>query len=751
MTNKSSQRRLPASSAIARNFASWIASFAVLLLVSFGAAATTYSSYADARKKLSTDLQQSLTSSSISGVSWAKETNSGRMVKVLVLGFDSADPDLDQLRSAIVSAGGSVYYKYISINGISALLPASRVLDIARRGDVESISPNRVTARTQSLLEKSTGASTVRGAGSSNYGVDGGGVGIAFLDSGIMSSHRAFAGDNGATRVKKSVDFQKLTDAVLFGSKDWKGGYDFSTSIYPGSSTLAWLESTLNSVLATSQDPYGHGTLVASLAAGRSFPGTVDAGGVAPDANVYDVRVLNENGIGDVGDALAGIDWVIYHGKEYNIRVLNISLASDSTESYLTDPLCRAVRNAVAAGITVVVAAGNYGLGPDGQQRYGTISSPGNEPSAITVGSANPHATDSRGDDTVNMFSSRGPTRGGYIDAAGVRHADNILKPDLVAPGNRLPGALATDRLLGLIPSRLASTYPELVLQRGLGKGLMTASGTSFSAPVVAGVVALMLQTNPGLTPGLIKAILQYSAEPLPGANLLQQGTGLVNVPGALAISGALTTDIASRAASGSLQPGASMLAPGKSMPAPVSTIEGRQVSWSQVAFIGGRHVFTGDVLFRKFQGAYNPRITWVGKRVRKTDLDYFGNTQYISGFREVTASSRVLVTAGVEELTAVLGPSSPASATGLFIPVKTLSNALAEPGIVLSEGIEFDGGIVLSEGIEFDEGIVLSEGVVLSEGIILSEGVVLSEGILLSESGALWVGTTTTPFAGEP
>jgi subtilisin family serine protease len=101
------------------------------------------------------------------------------------------------------------------------------------------------------------------------------------------------------------------------------------------------------------------------------------------------------------------------------------------------------VRSATAAGITVVVAAGNFGQNGAGAQRYGSISSPGNDPSVITVGSVNTKGSAVRGDDTVNFFSSRGPTLGGYVDAYGVRQPDNLLKPDLVAPGNKVVGVLA--------------------------------------------------------------------------------------------------------------------------------------------------------------------------------------------------------------------------------------------------------------------------------------------------------------------
>src|SRR6185436_13428849 len=113
------------------------------------------------------DLAAAVTAASVSGVTWARETTSGRMVKVLVIADASVDPDLVNLRRAIVAAGGSVHYRYIPVPGVSAVLPASKVFEIARRTDVDSVSPNRMTARTFSLIEQASGASTIRGAGSS--------------------------------------------------------------------------------------------------------------------------------------------------------------------------------------------------------------------------------------------------------------------------------------------------------------------------------------------------------------------------------------------------------------------------------------------------------------------------------------------------------------------------------------------------------------------------------------------------------
>src|SRR5947209_3669972 len=196
----------------ALSFIRFAAAFACLVLALFCApgahADVGYVTSAQARQKVSTDLIAALTAPSVSGMSWAKETSSGRLVKVLVLAKPTVDSDLEDLRRAIVNANGSVYYRYISVGGVAALLPASRVLDIARRTDVESISPNRVTARTKSLVQTVTGVGEVPKSASLGT-VDGTGIGIAFLDSGIMSSHGAFRGPNGS-RVKRSVDMGNL-------------------------------------------------------------------------------------------------------------------------------------------------------------------------------------------------------------------------------------------------------------------------------------------------------------------------------------------------------------------------------------------------------------------------------------------------------------------------------------------------------------------------------------------------------------
>src|SRR6185436_19402054 len=232
---------------------------------------------------------------------------------------------------------------------------------------------------------------------------------IAIIDSGIYPSHVAFK-EAGSTRLRivKSLDFTG------------EGRTD---------------------------DPYGHGTHVASAAAGN---GMVSGGkyiGIAPKADIVNLRVLNSEGLGTVSSLLGALDWLLTNRATYNVRVANLSLGMPAVNSYKNDPVCLAVRKLVDAGVVVVTAAGNNGKQSSDQKVYGQIHSPGNEPSAITIGATDSKATDNRADDSVATYSSRGPTRSFWVDTDGGKHYDNLVKPDLTAPGNKLlfaqsPGCL---------------------------------------------------------------------------------------------------------------------------------------------------------------------------------------------------------------------------------------------------------------------------------------------------------------------
>ncbi|MEO8806719.1 MAG: S8 family serine peptidase [Burkholderiaceae bacterium] len=697
--------------------------------------------------KIARDLQPVLTAATTPLINWAKDVNGVRYVKVLIVS-NSDDAALTTLRAAVMAAGGSIYYRYSSVLALAALLPANQVGAIAARSDVQSISPNRLMTRSASMIESVTGTAAIRTTGTTNYngtnGVTGNGIGIAVLDSGISWQHADFLGDGGASRVRESISFTKAGDAVRAGVTDWKTGIDVSGVLYPGSPTMMTYLANLQNGFAPKADRFGHGSHVAAVAAGRGAYQSVDTTGIAPNANLFDVRVLDDNGYGQLSDVLAGIDWVIYYGKFKNIRVINLSLGADSTESYQTDPLARAVRSAVAQGIVVVVAGGNYGLNAAGKEAYGTISSPGDEPSVITVGSVNTKGSIGRGDDVVNNFSSRGPTRGSLLDANGVRQYDNVLKPDLVAPGNKIVSAMAQDTAgAGGARNLLVTRYPALAQVGGVAqtqdKALMLLSGTSIAAPVVSGAVALMLEANQGLTPAMVKAILQYTAQTLPNANLVQQGAGALNIDGAVRLAGAIRNDMAQRiTAGGTIAAGESLLWwSGATLPAPSSVINGETVPWGRLVFVGGNRIVTGEALFKQWQPAFDPRLLWVGNSVKQLTVRYWPNTNnvYPMAVQATAAANSTLLTAGVVSLGELAGTSSWVGKTGIFLPSARLASWLSS-GKTLTQGIVLSERVVLSEGLVLGEGLVLSERVVLSERIVLSEGLVLSEGIVLSEAG---------------
>jgi serine protease AprX len=289
-------------------------------------------------------------------------------------------------------------------------------------------------------------------------------------------------------------------------------------------------------------DDYGHGTHVAGIVAGD---GTDSSGsgafkkyrGIAPGANIVGVKVLDSQGNGSASGVIAGLDWCIAHKSEYGIRVINLSITGPVMESYTTDPVCQAAEQAVAAGIVVVVSAGNQG------GRYGYIGSPANDPAVVTVGASNSLQTPGRSDDKITTYTSRGPTR-----------VDGVIKPDLIAPGNkvvslRVPGSTAdiNDAWTYVDPSEYLSGSTI-----GVESSYARMSGTSMSAPAVAGAVAILLQENAGLTPNAVKLALMYSAQIIAGYDPVlkatvvydpfTQGAGELNIPGAVQIASQISS-----------------------------------------------------------------------------------------------------------------------------------------------------------------------------------------------------------------
>jgi serine protease AprX len=395
---------------------------------------------------------------------------------IIVRAVDGANPAA--VRRLLRRLGGKPGRALPLIKGHAAELPNSVLAALADSPFIARVSLDRVVVGAMERTSAAVGASSVR----DELGLNGSGVGVAIIDSGITSWHDDLADETGtAQRIDRFVDFVN-------------GG-------------------------ATPYDDYGHGTHVAGIIGGNGFDSSGARTGIAPGARLVVLKVLDASGRGRISDVIAALDYVVANKDALNIRVANLSVSAGAYESYDSDPLTLAAQRAVSAGIVVVAAAGNSGRGPEGRIQYGGVAAPGNAPWVLTVGASSHNGTIDRMDDSVAAFSSRGPGAGGAS-----------AKPDLVAPGVGIeslsdPQSSAyTTRSQYLLNGTVQTSYlPYLSL-----------SGTSMAAPVVSGAVALMLQANPALRPNQVKAILQYTAHVYEGHDTLTQGAGFLNARGAV-------------------------------------------------------------------------------------------------------------------------------------------------------------------------------------------------------------------------
>jgi len=347
-------------------------------------------------------------------------------------------------------------------------------LDALRRDETQDHLSGDIRIRSiADVTTEAIGADQVWTGSDDVPSLTGDGVAVAVIDSGIDTRHNAF-----------------LRNRVI-ATRDFTGGDGI--------------------------DRFGHGTHVAGIIAGQRgrTAETRDYRGVAPGASLINLRVLGDDGSGVASDVIDAIDWATDHKHEYKIRVINLSLGAPVMQPYRDDPLCEAVERATKAGITVVVAAGNFGRTTDGKSVYGAITTPGNSPHALTVGAIDTHGTPQRSDDTLAPYSSKGPTR-----------YDLILKPDVSAPGSHVVSAEAAG-------SYLSTTYRDKHVAGVAANAYMQLSGTSMAAGVVSGAVALLIEERPSLKPADAKAALQLTSTFLPAAGLAGAGAGEVNLLGA--------------------------------------------------------------------------------------------------------------------------------------------------------------------------------------------------------------------------
>jgi serine protease AprX len=503
-------------------------------------------------------------------------------------------------RQAVAQAlrlqGNEVYGDHAGIEGLSVAVSARTLRSLANNPNVESISTdadldaldsksannsnnsNKSKSSTSTTSTPTTSTSpqsntivstllTTLGLG--NFGM-GSTIGVAVLDSGLKDD------GNFTGRIVEFHDFTGLTPTV-------------NSAPY---------------------DDYGHGTHVAGLVGSSGMMSSGKYDGVAQSVRFVVLKVLDKNGKGKTSTLINAIEYVIANKARLGIYVINLSIGHQIYESAATDPLVQEVERATRAGLIVVAAAGNVGRNPQtGLPGYAGITSPGNAPSAITVGAANTLNTPARSDDRVAPYSSRGPS-----------WYDGLAKPDVVAPGH----GLISDAPAG---STLAITYPSLVVTDNL-RSYLKLSGTSMSTGVVSGLVAAMLEVNrwaavqratqtyndqyvnsgnwtppPYPTANAIKAMLQYSATRLRDEfgveyDALTQGAGEVNGLGALSL--AYYTDTSKPV--GSTWIGSPI--------DPHTTFGGEVTAWGQ-NIVWGTNILSGVDVISVNQQAWAQNIVW--------------------------------------------------------------------------------------------------------------------------------------------
>ena len=556
------------------------------------------------------------------------------------------------LLSDLVRINGRVKKTFNNLGLMSAELPLSKVRELSQNENVAYISPDRPISSFGHIGETTgwynPGISDANDADPTTW--LGGGYGsIAVIDSGIDAGHKLLNWT------------QELTNgAKVRYSKDFTGQN-------------------------ITGDPYGHGSHVASLIAGDWALHSSAYEGAAPGSNLINLRVLNSTGTGSVSTLIDALDWTVANKAAWNIRVVNMSLGTVAKDSYKNDPLCLAARRAVNAGIVVVASAGNNGKDSQGNVQYGTIGSPGIEPSVITVGASNTMGTSYRSDDTVASFSSRGPTRGYVTLSNGARKYDNLMKPDLIAPGNKIIGARG---YYNGTENYLARTYTTLRTGTDAVNTdkLMYLSGTSMSAPIVAGAASLLVQVNPNLTPNLIKAILMYSAQPLKNYNTLSQGMGELNIDGAVRLARLVKPTMPTT--------NGAVLLNGALPAAQTSVISGQTIYWSKGVITNFGFIYGND-LMNKWQGMYaNGMLT--------ADATPFSGT---------TISKSAALTSGTLNL---------------------YQGSINNNGVLSSDGIlDMSANAMAGSPTPHvnGQGILVSDAVLVSDGVLVGDGVLSSDG----------------------
>jgi serine protease AprX len=364
--------------------------------------------------------------------------------------------------NSVLQAGGQILTQYTVINGVEASVPTLALPALAAL-------PGLIVTPDVNVAVQSTPVST-----------------------GPHAPSDAFIGQTGADQLVARGDTGKgVTVAVLDTGIDRLP--DFAGRLLGGTD----LTSTNNPF----QDDYGHGTFVAGLIAGNGASSHGQYAGEAPGANLVSIKVAGADGSTKLGKLISGLQWADQNRSTYNIRILNMSLGYQPTQSTVNNPLDQAVERLWTDGVAVVTSAGNAG------PSNGTVLSPGDDPLAITVGALDDMAQGNVAKDEMNDFSSAGPT-----------YQDGWAKPDLVASGRSVVSLAAPG-------STVYNNNPS----GRVGSANFVGSGTSFSSAIASGAAALVLADNPSLTDNQVKGRLLATTNPGPVNNPFVDGHGALN------------------------------------------------------------------------------------------------------------------------------------------------------------------------------------------------------------------------------
>lgn len=342
----------------------------------------------------------------------------------------------------IVSLSNKLNYELPIVNGCACEMCRESILELYRDPNIEYISYDTRVFAVMDIARKTIGIDKIP---ESNYtGKD---ITVAIIDTGVA----------------QHMDLSYPTNRII-GFKDF-----------------------INNKNAP-YDDNGHGTHCAGILAGNGYASKGKYKGIAPEANILSIKVLDENGNGKTSDILSAVQWIIDTKDIYKTNIINFSLGAIAQYRERRDPLVKAANKAIENGMIVIAAAGNSG------PMKNTILSPATSRYVISVGAMNDNRANVTKNYNIADFSSRGPTM------------DRIRKPDLIAPGVDIT-SLSNENL---------TNYTSL-------------SGTSMAAPMVSGAAALLLNENSNYTQFDIKRRLINSCSKI-RASKYEQGAGILDI-----------------------------------------------------------------------------------------------------------------------------------------------------------------------------------------------------------------------------